>query len=108
VASLRQPDPERSPVPRIALSTDEPAALDEADERRHRLLAEAGTGRKLAHSQAVLLEEREEDRSVRRADVAEATRPEALVEQLVPALRGLGEQVPEALAGCNHFSTISD
>jgi hypothetical protein len=106
--ALRQPDPERAPVPGIARSTDESAALDEPDEGRHRLLAETRTGRELPHPQAVLLEEGKEDRSVGGADVAEATRLEALVQQLVPALGGLGEQVAQALTGRRHFSTVSD
>jgi len=43
------------------------------------------------------LEEGDEDRSVGRPDLREAAERELLVEQLVPALRGLGEQKAEVL-----------
>ena len=57
-----QPDPERAPVGGVALPPHEPGTLGRADERRHRLLAEACSDGERAHAQAVLLEEGEEDK----------------------------------------------
>jgi len=55
---LRQPDPRRATVGRIALPPDEAGPLGEPDERRHRLLGQPGPRGEGTHAQAVVLEER--------------------------------------------------
>jgi hypothetical protein len=89
---------ERRPsVRRVRRSPNEAVALEQADHRRHRLLAQPGAGGELAHPQAVLLEEGDEQRAVRRTDLREARVAEPLGQQLVPALRRLREQEAEVL-----------
>jgi hypothetical protein len=101
---------ERRPsVRRVRRSPNEAVALEQADHRRHRLLAQPGSGGELAHAQAVLLEEGNEQRSVRRPHVGVTLAGEALGQQLVPALGGFREQEADVAAGRAHrISTISD
>src|SRR5262249_9406553 len=68
----REDDPEGTPVAGVALAAYQLLSLEQAHHRRHRLLAEPGAGGELALTQAVLLEERHEDRAVARAHVAPA------------------------------------
>src|SRR5262245_4463019 len=53
----RQEDERRPPVVGMRRAANEAVALEQADHRRHRLLAQPRSGRELAHAQAVLLEE---------------------------------------------------
>src|SRR5262249_17954534 len=52
----------------------------------------------LAHSQSVLLEQGHEDRAVAGAHIAPAGAAETLLQELVPALRGLGQQEAEIVS----------
>src|SRR5207244_9141698 len=62
---------------------------------RHRLLAQPCPACELAHAQAVLFEQRHQDRAVARPHLAPAGGAEPLLQELVPALRRLGEQKAE-------------
>src|SRR5206468_11223733 len=57
-----------------------------------------GLARELAHPQAVLFEQRHENRAVARPHVAPAGCAETVVQLLVPALGGLGEQEAEIVS----------
>ena len=76
-----------------------PSRSQRRHERGDRLLREPGAARDLAHAQAVLLEQRDQHGAVGGAHLGEALGREALRQQLVPALRRLGEQVAEVLTG---------
>src|SRR5262249_30723565 len=91
-------DAERAPVVRVALAPHELLAFEQAHHRRHRLLAQSGPTGELAHAQAVLFEQRHQDRAVARAYLAPPRGAEALAQQLVPALRGLGEKEAEVVS----------
>ena len=95
----RQPDPEGAAVIGVALADHEIGVLAELHEPRDRLLGEPGSRGELAKAKAILIEERDEDRSERRPDVAIAAGSEALHEQLVEALRGLREQKADVVRG---------
>jgi hypothetical protein len=104
-----QLDERRPSVGGVRRSTNEAVALQQAHHRGHRLLAEHGSGGELAHAQTVLLEEGNEQRPVRRPHVGVALAGEALGQQPVPALGGLGEQEPEVVASRGHqIGTTSD
>ena len=96
-ASLGQPDPVCPPVVGIADTAHETGRFHEPDERGHRLLGESRPHGERTHPQPVLLEERQQHRSVCRTHVGVAVVPESLVEELVPALRCLGEEVAEVV-----------
>jgi hypothetical protein len=98
----RQTDAAGAPVVRIALAFDQPHAFHGAYQRRHRLLAHTRASGEHAHTQAVLLEQGNEHRSVGGSNIVETGGTEALVQQLVPSLRRLREQVAEILAGRLH------
>jgi hypothetical protein len=95
-----QVDANRTLILLVATTADELVPLHESDERRDRLLAQACPARELAHAEAVLVEEREQDGSVRRTHLRVSRCDELRVEKLVPALRGLGQQIAEVLARC--------
>ena len=87
-----QPDPRRAGVGGIGFAPNEAIALHLADQRRHRLLGQPGTTGQGQQPLAVLLEERQQNRSVRRSDLGKPALGERLREKLIPALGCLGEQ----------------
>jgi hypothetical protein len=96
-AAVSQPDPVRPPVVGITDTANKTGCLHEPYERGHRLLGESRSHRERTHPQPVLLEERQQHRAVRRPHVRIAAAPEGLVEELVPALRRLGEEIAEVV-----------
>lgn len=90
-------DAEGTSVVGVALAADQPVAFEEAHHRRHRLLAEPGTACEFADAQAVLFEQRHEDRAVARPHRAPAGDAEALLQELVPVPGRLGEGEAEAV-----------
>jgi hypothetical protein len=98
----RQADERRSSVSGVRRATNEAVALEQADHRRHRLLAQSGSVCEVAHAQAVLLEEGDEQRPVRRPHIGIALAGEALGQQLVPALGRFCKQEPEVVARRAH------
>src|SRR5215211_639488 len=89
----------RPAVVRVRLPAHEPVALHEPHHGRQRLLGQAGSTCELPHPKPVLLPQGQQERSVRRPHVPVPALLERLAEQLVPALRGLGEQEPEVAGG---------
>lgn len=87
-----------SAVKRIRVAFHEAVALAEADERCHCLLRELDATRDLPHPKAIFLEERNQDRPVRRSNLRKSRSSEALLKSLIPMLRGLREQVSEIVS----------
>jgi hypothetical protein len=88
-------DAEGASVVGVALAAHQPVAFEQAHHRRHRLLAEPGTASELTDAQAVLFEQRHQDRAVARPHRVPAGGAKVLLQELVPALRRLGEQKAE-------------
>ena len=97
-ARLRgEDDAKRAPVVEVALAAHELLAFEQAHHRRHRLLAQPRPERELSHPQAVLFEQRHQDRAVTRPHLAPAGSAKPLLQELVPALGRLGEQEAEVV-----------
>jgi hypothetical protein len=88
---LGQEDQGGAPVCGIRTPFDQPVAFEPAHERRHRLLRQPSATGQIAHSEPVLLVERDQDRPIGRPHLREPAGGEPLGELLVPALAGLGE-----------------
>src|SRR5215211_571655 len=86
-----QVDERRSAIVRIGLPLDQARLLHQTDHRRHRLFAEPRSRCERAHAQAVLLEQRQQQRAGGRADRTDPPPLELRLEESVPALRGLRE-----------------
>lgn len=90
---LREEEACSARVVRGGPACDEAVAFQETCHRRHGLLAQTCAACKLAESEAVFLEERDEQGAVRRTHLGEARVSEAMFEDLVPASAREREQV---------------
>src|SRR5262249_58751106 len=68
----REKDPGRTSISDVRAARDQTVALEQTRHGRHRLLAQSGSSCEVAQAQPVLLEQRYEQRPVRRPHLGEA------------------------------------
>ena len=109
----REPDALGAAVGRIRPTSNEPSALNLANQRRHVLLAHPRAVSELTHTEAVLAEQGEQHRPERRSHLREPVGAAPLPQDFVPALQSLRQEVAKVVSlRCRrlsrHESTVSD